>query len=309
MTEVSFVVTVFNKSKFIPQVTRAILAQRDVGPCEYIFVDDGSTDDSLDVLRKHTQGVENVNIISQKNAGPALATNRGIEAVSSPYIKFVDGDDILHPLSASELLKAVKNLGVDMAYSLGEEVPSNSDKMDAPDTPLSGEAPRLIDDPLEAVTKKALFNLTCVLAKTEAVRSMGGCDPRVFIQDYSFALRMAERSKFALVPSILNWAPVDVDNRASGLGGGAQVLHDLNAALGYFVADHPELDGKLKARMLQRAAGRAWKWAKREAGHSMLSEHFRQYLWAHISPLSGDVSQRLLGTCEAFHQQGRVRIP
>ena len=306
MADVSFVVTIFNKSEFIPYVTDAIFAQKNIGECEYIFVNDGSTDDSLAVLEACTRDHKNVKIITQKNAGPALATNRGIAEVTSPYIKFVDGDDILHPLSTSELLKAITALDVDMVYSLGEEVPTTSDEMRAPNRPLSGLAPQLIEKALDVVTKKALFNLTCILVSTQAVRDMGGCDPRVFIQDYSFALRIAERTNFGLVPSILNWAPMDVENRASALSGGAQVLHDLNAALGYFVADHPELDEKLKARMLQRAAGRAWKWAKREEGHSILSQHFWHNIWARVSPQSGDTSARILATCTAFRG---VRLP
>lgn len=310
MTDVSYIVTVYNKAAFIPDVTRAIFAQKDLGPCEYIFVDDGSTDDSVDVLKACTAGRDNVKIITQANAGPALATNRGIDEAASPFLKFVDGDDILHPRATAELRKALDaHPDIDLAYTLGREVALDAEEMKAPDRPLSGRPVEVIDDPMARVVKKALFNLTCVLARTEAVRAMGGCDPRVFIQDYSFALRMAHRTKFALVPSELNWAPNDVANRASALSGGAQVLHDLNAALGHFVADHPDLNGALKARMLQRASGRAWKWAKREGGRSMLSGHFLRYVTSRLAPGAGDTATRILRTCTAFRETQSVRRP
>lgn len=311
MPDISFVVTFYNKADFIPDVTQAIFSQKDLGDCEYIFVNDGSTDHSLDVLEKCTRGHNNVKIINQPNAGPALATNAGINAVTRPYIKFCDGDDILHPRATIELYKALDKFNVDLAWSLGEEVSVNSEKMKAPDLPLSGEEPSLLTNPIARALKMAIFNLTCVLAKTETVRAAGGCDPRVFIQDYSFTLRLANQTDFAFVPTILNWCPVveKTENRASAMGGGSQVLHDLNAALAYFILDNPNMPPKTRTRILQRAAGRAWKWAKRQENASIFSPDFLRYLASLVFPHSGNVSERTLATCASFHPERGVRIP
>ncbi len=308
MTNVSFIVTIYNKSQFIPFVTDALFNQQDVGECEYIFVDDGSTDDSLAVLRACTQGRENVKIISQANAGPAIATNRGIAEASGSYLKLVDGDDILHPQATAELLDAIRKHGVEMAYCMIDEVPFKAGSFEIPNTPLADTPSRLIANPLDLIYEKALFNLTCVLASTEAVRAAGGCDPRVFIQDYSFALRMAARGDFACVPKVLSWAPTEIDRRASELGGGAQVLHDLNAALGFFVADHPELKRQTKGKILLRTTGRAWKWAKRVNGAATLSKPFWRYALARMLPFGGTVG-RILATRETFRAQSEVRVP
>jgi glycosyltransferase involved in cell wall biosynthesis len=300
MSDVSFVVTLYNKAKYIPALTNSIFLQKNLGDCEYIFIDDGSTDDTLSILEQCTSSHANVKIISQHNAGPSLATNRGIFEATRPFIKFVDGDEILHPLGTSELFKAMSMLNVEMAFSHGEEIPFTSEKMQAPNLPLSKRAPTIIDKPLEVVAKTAIFNLTCLLASAKVIHDMGGCDTKVFIQDYSFALRLANNTKFAFVPSTLYWAPLEVTDRASDLGDGAQVLHDSNLAMGYFVAENPGLGPSIKALMLQRAAGRAWKWARRREGETLLSKHYYRYFWSMLSPGSGDTAERILATCQSF---------
>lgn len=309
--DVSFIVTFYNKADFIPKVLSAIFAQKDVGNCEYIFVDDGSTDDSLSLLKSCASNRDNVKIISQKNAGPSLATNVGIDVATRPYIKFCDGDDILHPRATIELYKALNQFDVDLAWSEGEVIPASSEKMNAPDLPLSGKGPELLSNPIERALKLAIFNLTCVLAKTETVRAAGGCDPRVFIQDYSFTLRLAKHTDFVLVPSILNWCPTieNANNRASTLGGGAQVLHDLNAALAYFILDNPDMNTNIRKKMLQRASSRAWTWAKRQESASVFSKDFARYISSKFAPNFGNIFERTLATCASFHPERGIRIP
>ena len=81
---VAFVVPVYNKARWLPRVLEQIAAQRGSFAREYIFVDDGSTDGSLSVLKRHTAGWRNVTIVEQANHGPAHATNRGIERATAP---------------------------------------------------------------------------------------------------------------------------------------------------------------------------------------------------------------------------------
>ena len=95
MTGVSFVVPVFNKAPWLPDVLDRIAAQRGAFEREYVFVDDGSTDDSLAVLKAHTAGWPGVTIIEQENRGVAHATNRAIAKARHPFIKLCDADDLL----------------------------------------------------------------------------------------------------------------------------------------------------------------------------------------------------------------------
>ena len=72
---VSYVVPVFNKSRWLPAVLAALKNQRGDFAREYIFVDDGSTDDSLAVLRALTRDWPDTVVVAQANAGSAAATN------------------------------------------------------------------------------------------------------------------------------------------------------------------------------------------------------------------------------------------
>ncbi len=110
---ISFIITVYNKEKYLNEVLLAIRAQCLPVECEYIIIDDGSTDSSFKKIRETTDSWDNCRIISQKNAGVVKATIAGIEATAGEYIKFVDGDDKLAPnlvLEQYSLLKKHPNL-------------------------------------------------------------------------------------------------------------------------------------------------------------------------------------------------------
>ena len=74
MTKISFVCPIFNKKKYLKIVLSSIKKQVGSFEKEYIFIDDGSTDGSLEYLKKKIQKWKNTKILSQKNRGPEIAT-------------------------------------------------------------------------------------------------------------------------------------------------------------------------------------------------------------------------------------------
>ena len=79
MSSVSFVIPVFNKSKFLKYVVKSLKNQSGKFEREFIFIDDGSTDGSYEMILDLTQNLENTRIIKQENMGSANATNVGIK--------------------------------------------------------------------------------------------------------------------------------------------------------------------------------------------------------------------------------------
>lgn len=87
----SVIIPVYNCAPVIERCLNSI----DYPDAEIIVVDDGSTDESVDVLKKYIEGHSNVCLIQKENGGVSSARNVGIEAANGKYLMFVDADDYI----------------------------------------------------------------------------------------------------------------------------------------------------------------------------------------------------------------------
>jgi glycosyltransferase involved in cell wall biosynthesis len=279
VTTVSFVVTLYNKRRFLPHLLAGLSRQEGTFRRQVIFVDDGSTDGTVERLKELTAGWANVVLLQQENAGPAAATNAGIAVAEGQFIKPVDGDDMLVPWATEYLLNAIESSGCQLAYGEMARVGSYRPG-EPPEQALSGVAREPIrihreQGSLDESLRSARTNPSSWLATTEVVRQTLGCDRGVFVQDYSAELRLAAATDFARVENTLFLAPREAEERLST--NKAQILHDCNLAVVRFLRDRPDLDRRLRAYGMRRASGRAWAWARRHGGKGMLSREFACY--------------------------------
>ena len=100
---VSVIVPVFNNSQYIGATLDSIINQ-DFDGFEVIVIDDGSSDNSLDIVKEklNASNIPNT-VIHQENQGVSSARNKGIEASNGDYLVFVDADDYITPNHLSEL--------------------------------------------------------------------------------------------------------------------------------------------------------------------------------------------------------------
>jgi glycosyltransferase involved in cell wall biosynthesis len=110
---VSVVIPNFNRMDLIGETIVSMLNQTHP-PAEIIVVDDGSTDQSVDLIKKFAP---RVTLIVQENAGPAAARNRGFSASQGRFIQFFDSDDLCTPNKIEVQLAALLDTGADAAYS------------------------------------------------------------------------------------------------------------------------------------------------------------------------------------------------
>lgn len=90
--KVSVIIPVYNSQKFIGSCLQRVLAQS-LREIEIVCVDDGSTDDSADIIAQTAQRDSRVKLIRQENVGPGPARNAGIAAATGEFVTFLDADD------------------------------------------------------------------------------------------------------------------------------------------------------------------------------------------------------------------------
>ena len=90
MVEISVVMPAFNAERYIGEAIDSVLNQT-FDDFELIVVNDGSTDDTLNIITQYDD--ERIVIISQKNSGPGSARNRALDIASGKYVMFLDSDD------------------------------------------------------------------------------------------------------------------------------------------------------------------------------------------------------------------------
>lgn len=104
----SVIITVYNKSDVVLRTLDSVASQtfRDF---EVIIVDDGSTDDSVDKIRKYSEAESwirrgvNLRVITQDNSGASAARNIGVKAARGMFVAMLDGDDIWTPNHLEDL--------------------------------------------------------------------------------------------------------------------------------------------------------------------------------------------------------------
>lgn len=110
---ISVIVPVYNSAKTIKRLVKCLAAQTDE-EYEVIFVNDGSTDETAEILKEFCADKKNFKIVTTKNGGAGAARNAGIDKASGDYICFADSDDLVSPNYVKQLRKIATESGADV---------------------------------------------------------------------------------------------------------------------------------------------------------------------------------------------------
>lgn len=91
---ISVIIPVFNIEKYLVRNIESMIGQKG-DEIEFIYINDGSTDSSLQILHEYESKDERIRVITQKNRGLSAARNRGIQEATGDIVVFVDGDDYI----------------------------------------------------------------------------------------------------------------------------------------------------------------------------------------------------------------------
>ena len=104
---VTIITPTFNRADFLEETIESVLAQ-DYDEIEYIVLDDGSTDDTADVLDKY-RAYQRVTILSHPNVGETLTVNEGFARAKGDIVCVVNSDDPLLPGAIREAVRYMRN--------------------------------------------------------------------------------------------------------------------------------------------------------------------------------------------------------
>ncbi len=112
--KISVVVPVYNVEKYLRECLESLVNQtfKDI---EIICVNNGSTDNSLEILEEYAKKDSRIIVINQENRGPSGSRNRGLECVRGEYLAFVDSDDYMDLDFYEKLYKSAKETDADIA--------------------------------------------------------------------------------------------------------------------------------------------------------------------------------------------------
>ena len=115
MPKVSIIIAMYNIEDYIAYCINSCVNQIDVTPDDYeiIIVNDGATDNSLNVAFDAINGVSNARVISRPNGGLSAARNTGVENAVGEYLWFVDGDDAIASNALSVLISNIEKYDSD----------------------------------------------------------------------------------------------------------------------------------------------------------------------------------------------------
>ncbi len=169
---------------------------------EYIFVDDGSTDESLSILKMAVNDLPRTTIITQSNQGPAISINKASNLATGDYIQFVEGNEVMHSDSTSVLLEACQEFGAQVALG---GVASKS----FVEEKIEGNG-RLIEKPIESILLHKSPNICRIgssgtIVHRDLLDKVGKADNSVYSQNMSLSLRCAKNSKFVYIPADISY--------------------------------------------------------------------------------------------------------
>ncbi len=111
--KVSIIIPIYNPGKVFIKCIESAIAQT-LYEIEIILINDGSTDNSIEILDEYSKKDSRIRIFHQENLGAGAARNRGIKNAMGKYVLFLDADDYLENDSCELLYAHAEKLGVDL---------------------------------------------------------------------------------------------------------------------------------------------------------------------------------------------------
>ena len=122
--EISLIIPVYNVEKYLKQCLDSIINQT-FKEIEVICIDDGSDDNSYEILKRYAASDSRFIVTCQKNHVAAIARNTGLKIAAGKYVQFLDADDYFEPNMLQELYDKAEETNADMVVCSARKVDVN----------------------------------------------------------------------------------------------------------------------------------------------------------------------------------------
>ena len=182
---VSVIVPVYNTAPYVDHCLKSILDQT-YGNLEIIVVNDGSTDNSAQVLAAYADNPK-VKVLTRENGGLSAARNTGMEAATGEWVMFVDSDDTIHPELVERVLTAARGRQIDFVR-YGYRYVELAQQFDF--EPFNPSAPiKFFSDPAGYFLDHGLHPSACVICFRRSSLNGLKFEPGLIYEDLDFTWR------------------------------------------------------------------------------------------------------------------------
>ena len=195
---ISVVMPSYNVATFITRTLDTIYNQT-VLPYEVVIVDDGSTDNSVEIINdyveSHRDRFDNLVLFQQENAGAGAARNKAIELATGEWIAFLDSDDIWDPTKIEAVIRVMEE-HPDITMIAHDEYRANEENFEDKELCSLHELYHEDKDLFTQVYKGNMFSTSCMVIRKDVIVQAGGFDATLrSAQDYDLWIRCCLNAK------------------------------------------------------------------------------------------------------------------
>ncbi len=199
----SVVIPLYNKEDCVLKTLNSVLGQS-YGDFEVVIVDDGSTDNSLEVVSSVHD--ERIRVYSQLNAGPSAARNRGIQQAEGDFVAFIDADDLWHQDFLMEMSRLISDFPDGDIYGFNHAIIKNGEISARDSVDFRGYVSVKWD------FFPFFYWTSSSCCRTKSIKAIGGFDERIFYgEDWDVWLRLLLNGRGVLDSRVMAYYFKDVN--------------------------------------------------------------------------------------------------
>lgn len=206
----SIVMPVFNRENLVGATLESVLAQTESN-WEIIVVDDGSTDETMAILKQYqAQSGEKMRVLQQSHNGPGAARNAGVAAASGRYVAFLDSDDLWFPWTLEFYRQQLEKHDYP-AFLVGEPIIFRSETQwrkaieQTPNLPSKSTQVKIYQDYLQAELATDWLSTSSFVVRRDVLAGKEFCSRPINCEDIDFTLQIGTEPGFLNIQSPLTF--------------------------------------------------------------------------------------------------------